>query len=103
MVLANAPRVSKNLRDNLRCIVYDPVGTKIMYDQLSKVVPATFVGWALSGVYSKMRYYRNDPGHFFCMHYDAPMTKPWPEQSFVVVLINLNEGYVGGMTSFHDM
>ena len=74
-----------------------------MYDQLSKVVPATFVGWALSGVYSKMRYYRNDPGHFFCMHYDAPMTKPWPEQSFVVVLINLNEGYVGGMTSFHDM
>ena len=30
------------------------------------------------------------------------MECPWPEMSFVVILINLNEGYEGGSTAFYD-
>jgi hypothetical protein len=71
-------------------------------DRLRPLVPATIAGWVYCGVYDKIRYYRNDVGNYFKLHFDAPIEKPWGEKSFYTCLINLNAGYEGGATAFVD-
>jgi hypothetical protein len=75
---------------------------EILHSRITQWVPATVSGWTFCGLYDKLRYYRNDVGNYFKMHFDAPIAKPWDEMSFYTVLINLSEGFVGGETAFHD-
>ncbi len=64
------------------------------------------VGWDPIGLNNQFRIYRYDgtKEHFFALHYDASYDKiPGVEQSFVTLLIYLNEGFEGGETSFQGV
>lgn len=60
-------------------------------------------GWTPIGLNPQFRVYRYDgeKQHFFALHYDASYDKiPGVEQSWVTLLIYLNEEFEGGETSF---
>lgn len=60
-------------------------------------------GWEPIGLNTQFRVYRynGEQEHFFSLHYDASYDKiPGVEQSWVTLLIYLNEDFEGGETSF---
>ncbi len=61
------------------------------------------VMWKPTGLNERFKVYRYDPEQYFAMHCDHPFVRNENEQSFVTVLIALNDSYTGGDTNFLAM
>ena len=55
------------------------------------------------GVNERLRFYRYDVGQQFEWHYDGHFERDNGERSFLTFMVYLNEGFVGGETSFADL
>lgn len=61
-------------------------------------------GWKAIGLNERFRVYKySDPSEFFALHYDGRYLRvPEIEESWITILIYLNDDFEGGETSFQD-
>jgi len=61
-------------------------------------------GWECIGLNERFKIYRySGPDQYFASHYDGSFERiPFVEQSWVTMLVYLNEDFEGGQTSFID-
>jgi len=72
---------------------------KIETDERLNIVP----GWKPIGLNERFRIYKYSKNQYFALHLDGSFERiPFVEQSWITLLIYLNENFVGGETSFQD-
>lgn len=75
----------------------------IWFDHWSETSPPDLKNWEIMRVNERFRFYRYGPNEQFAPHRDHPYCKTAREQTFLSVIIYLNEGFLGGETRFADL
>lgn len=96
-----AIRVSQ-LRNNQRVMFKSDPMAEVIWERLVDFVPTGFEGRTAIGVNEMFRFYRYDSGQQFDWHQDHAYERDNGELSCLTLLVYLNEGFVGGETSFDD-
>ncbi|CAG8623326.1 10043_t:CDS:1, partial [Paraglomus occultum] len=90
-----------DVRNNSRYIRDDPVLAESLWQRVRQFVPETWNGYTAAGLNERFRFLRYDPGEEFKAHLDGSYVRPdGSERSFLTLQLYLNEGFVGGETSF---
>ena len=89
-----------DIRNNDRVSFDDPELAADLFTRVRAHVPAELSGMRLCGANERLRCYRYGPGQRFAPHYDGAFVRDEREQSLVSFLVYLNQGFVGGETSF---
>lgn len=92
-------------RNNKRYTFDEPKFAELLWEQLSKDSRITdHNSWKPIGLNERFKVYKySDPNEFFAAHYDGRFLRvPEQEESFLTILIYLNEDFEGGETSFQD-
>ena len=89
------------VRNNDRLIFDDPTLAADWFRRAEPFLPARLGKWAVLGLNERFRFYRYDPGQRFKRHYDASFQRRLNEQSFLTLMVYLNDGYAGGETAFY--
>ena len=98
----SGPVMMKDYRDNLRVMVQDEATADLLFLRLAAFVPMTLDGMVAVGLNERFRYYKYQPGMYFQQHYDGAFFRNYSEYSKITLLVNLNQGYLGGETAFYD-
>ncbi|HAA56175.1 MAG TPA: oxidoreductase, 2OG-Fe(II) oxygenase [Myxococcales bacterium] len=93
----------EHLRNNARRIEDRPVLAQELWPALQPHVPDEYFGCRPNGLNERFRFYRYREGERFGWHADGAYRRPNGEESIYTLLIYLNEGYVGGETSFKEV
>lgn len=91
-------------RNNKRFTFDDRVLSSILWTHLKDDQRLNNPGWEVVGLNNRFRIYKySDPSEFFASHYDGRYLKvPEYEESWVTMLVYLNDDFEGGETSFQD-
>ena len=98
----------EDYRNSDRCIIDDDTFAQIIFERIKGMIPQTIEGmdrctWKLKGLNERMRILRYGEGNFFAEHRDGAHGRNINEQSFLTIMIYLNDGekdFVGGATNF---
>ncbi|CAG8547513.1 5878_t:CDS:1 [Ambispora leptoticha] len=94
-------RLITNVRNNYSHIRDDPVITNVLWKRIEQFVPAVWYDRPVVGLSERLRFLRYDPGQKFEAHCDGTYVRPdGSEKSCITFQLYLNEGFVGGETSF---
>lgn len=95
--------IREDIRNNSRFIIKDD-GTmgEELFEKVREYLPQELGGWKLKGLNEQVKIYKYTKGQQFKMHRDAPYVRNDNEQSFITMMVYLNEGFVGGDTFFMD-
>jgi predicted 2-oxoglutarate/Fe(II)-dependent dioxygenase YbiX len=95
------------VRNNKRCIIDDPVKAEELYQKCKHLIPQQAPnGWYAVGLNERLRFLKYNDGEYFAPHYDGTYVRDaragdlQGEKSFVTFQLYLNEGFVGGETTF---
>lgn len=102
-------------RKSLRCLIDDGAVASALFERLRPLLPATLPmsrgnvykaapgTWRLVGLNERLRFLRYDPGDYFKPHHDGVYCREaGDEQSFLTLLLYLNDGYRGGHTTLYN-
>ncbi|CAG8435560.1 5761_t:CDS:1 [Diversispora eburnea] len=98
-------KLMSNIRNNTRYMKDDKQLASMLWSRIKNLVPNT---WSKDkfpsvGLNERLRFLRYDPGEWFKPHQDGNYQQPdGSETSFVTLQLYLNEGFVGGETTFLD-
>jgi predicted 2-oxoglutarate/Fe(II)-dependent dioxygenase YbiX len=90
-----------DVRNNSRIIFDDAELAANWFQRAQPFLPQRQGQWALLGLNERFRFYRYDIGESFKRHYDASFQRRYGEQSFLTLMVYLNDGYTGGTTAFY--
>jgi predicted 2-oxoglutarate/Fe(II)-dependent dioxygenase YbiX len=93
--------IRKDVRDNTRVILDDPVLAADWFQRALPYLPAQLGPWTPVGLNERFRFYRYDPGQSFKRHYDGSYRRLNREESLLTFMVYLNEDYTGGTTDFY--
>lgn len=103
--LVSSPRgqvLRKDLRNNERVMLQNEEIAAWLWERASDFVPYQYDDRSAIGVNEMLRFYRYDPGQQFNWHQDFPFERDNGEQSYLTLIIYLNDDFEGGETSFED-
>lgn len=103
--LVSSPRgqvLRKDLRNNERVMFQNEEIAAWLWERASDFVPYQYDDRSAIGVNEMLRFYRYDPGQQFNWHQDFPFERDNGEQSYLTLIIYLNDDFEGGETSFED-
>lgn len=91
-------------RNNKRATFDQPELAKELWERLKNDSRLLKEGWKAIGLNERFRVYKySDPKEFFALHYDGRFLRTIAfEESWVTILVYLNDNFEGGETSFHD-
>lgn len=92
-----------NVRNSTRYMRDDRQLSFMLWSRIKHLVPATWGEDKLPsvGLNERLRFLRYDPGEKFKPHFDGEYQRPdGSETSYVTIQLYLNEGFVGGETTF---
>ncbi len=92
----------KDVRNNSRVMVDDPVLAQLVWDRAAPYVPGMLARHRAIGVNERFRFYRYDVGQTFRWHRDGYFERPNRERSRLTLMIYLNDDFEGGHTRFED-
>ena len=101
-----------DVRNNERVMLDDPVLAGLLFERLRSRVPASLelpAGsgnvsiWRAVGANERLRFYRYGPGQRFAPHHDGAFVRDVCEQSFITLMVYLNDRFEGGETRFLDL
>ena len=95
------PKMMTNVRNNDRVNLADPELATTMWSRIASVLPLIDNQMA-TGVDSRLRFYRYEPGQEFKRHKDGVVTNENGDVSKLSYLIYLNDDFDGGATTFRD-
>lgn len=98
---AFGPMLRRDVRNNERVMVDDPDLAAAWFARAEPFLPRELGRWELVGLNERFRYYRYDRGQTFRRHYDGSYFRPNGEQSFLTLMVYLNDEYTGGETRFY--
>lgn len=101
----NQQVLSVSTRSSARCVIDSPAIAAELWARIRAALPAKyFVGpWRASCLNERLRFLRYSRGDFFRPHFDGCFrNERTGEVSQVTVMLYLNEGFVGGETTFPD-
>jgi predicted 2-oxoglutarate/Fe(II)-dependent dioxygenase YbiX len=94
-------------RRSSRCILDSVEQASEIWKRIKEHIPVTwnFRGeqWNVVGLNERLRYLRYSPGDFFSPHFDGCYKRENGEQSFITLMLYLNEDFEGGATTFLDI
>lgn len=90
------------LRNNDRVMFKSREIADWLWERASDFVPNEFEGRSAVGINELIRFYRYESGQQFNWHQDFPFERDNGEQSYLTLLIYLNDDFTGGETSFDD-
>jgi len=98
------PVIRLEYRHNDRVIFEDLELANALWDKLESDKRLVNPGWQPIGLNERFRVYRySGDDQYFAAHYDGHFERvPFQEQSWVTLLVYLNEGFAGGVTRFQD-
>jgi len=101
---ASGPILRLKYRHNDRVTFDDQGLAGVLWEKIKDDPRLTNPGWKLIGLNERFRVYRySGPDQYFAQHFDGSYERiPLVEQSWVTLLIYLNEEFDGGETSFID-
>ncbi|KAK7485701.1 hypothetical protein BaRGS_00023002 [Batillaria attramentaria] len=82
------------------CIIDSPEEANKLWQRIRAYVPTRWMGCPVKGLNERLRFLRYDAGQFFKPHMDAQYVAESGKQSYITLLIYLNEGFEGGHTIF---
>ena len=88
------------VRNNDRLIWDDPELAERWWQRAAALIPAAFGRWHASGLNERFRFYRYRPGQRFAAHYDGSYQRNRDENSWLTLLVYLNDDFAGGTTRF---
>jgi predicted 2-oxoglutarate/Fe(II)-dependent dioxygenase YbiX len=95
--------IREDIRNNDRVIVKDGgVIADELFEKVRDELPEVIGQWQLKGLNEQVKIYKYTKGQQFKMHRDAPYVRHDNEQSFLTMMVYLNEGFEGGDTFFLD-
>ncbi|MCA9175789.1 MAG: 2OG-Fe(II) oxygenase [Planctomycetales bacterium] len=103
--LLTSPRgnvLRKDIRSNERVMFCNDEIADWLWQRARDFVPREFDGRPAVGVNELLRFYRYEPGQQFDWHQDFPYERDNGEQSYLTLLVYLNDDFDGGETSFDD-
>jgi predicted 2-oxoglutarate/Fe(II)-dependent dioxygenase YbiX len=96
------PVLDKDVRDNARVMVDDPVLAAELWARAAPFIPQRLGPWQAVGFNERFRYYRYDAGQQFAPHFDGAFVRGPEEESKLTFMVYLNQGFTGGQTRFYD-
>lgn len=97
----SGPKMMTNVRNNDRVNLEDPELAATMWSRIASVLPL-IDNQTATGVDSKLRFYRYEPGQEFKRHKDGAVTNANGCVSKLSYLVYLNDDFDGGATTFRD-
>tara|TARA_Y100000310_G_scaffold150201_1_gene149614 strand:+ start:18782 stop:19324 length:543 start_codon:yes stop_codon:yes gene_type:complete len=93
-----------NYRNNEKAVFIDPELAAFLWEKLKDDPRLNNPGWKLVDLNEQFRVYKySNPEQFFALHKDGAYQRiPLVEESWVTLLVYLNEDFEGGETSFID-
>lgn len=91
-----------DVRNNERAMFDDVDAARALFARMRERLPATMEGRALVGLNERLRAYRYRPGQYFAPHFDGCFRRDAREESFLTVIVSLNDDFDGGETGFDD-
>lgn len=92
--------VVKSVRNNDRIIWDDPALAELWWKRCEEHLPVSFGNWQRQGLNERFRFYRYTPGQTFKKHRDGSFQRRKGEESWMTLMVYLNDGYSGGRTRF---
>jgi len=89
-----------DIRNNTRVMFDDFELARELFARLRAHVPSEMFGRKVSGTNERFRVYRYDVGECFRAHYDGAFIRNENEQSYLTLMVYLNEDFEGGETRF---
>jgi hypothetical protein len=90
-------------RKSGRCIIDSHLFAQELLNRIQHILPSTFMERKITRINERMRFLRYDQGDYFKPHYDGSYTTPdGKHRTLITVQIYLNEGFIGGETTFLD-
>jgi predicted 2-oxoglutarate/Fe(II)-dependent dioxygenase YbiX len=103
--LVSSPRgqvLRKDVRNNERVMFQNEEIAEWLWERARDFILQSYDDRAAVGVNEMLRFYRYDPGQQFNWHQDFPYERDNGEQSYLTLIIYLNDDFKGGETSFED-
>lgn len=94
--------IRKDIRNNDRVVLDLPDRAVALWLRASDFVRHNYQGRKAIGLNERFRFYRYEVNQRFDWHRDSCFERPNGERSLITVLIYLNQGFVGGETSFNE-
>ena len=94
--------MNKEVRDNSRLIQDDPALEALLWERFAPFLSPRLGDWRVVGLNERFRYYRYDPGQKFASHRDGAFRRPNGEQSWLTLMVYLNDDFSGGETKFYE-
>lgn len=91
-----------DIRNNQRVLHRDEGIAELIWERACDLVPTEYEGHHACGINELIRFYRYDAGQQFEWHQDFPFERDNGEQSYLTLMIYLNDDFEGGETSFDD-
>lgn len=98
---AAGQKMMQNIRNNQRSQFESPVWIRLLWQRLSTASLPQLDGQVARGLPKELRFYKYSPGQRFKMHKDGSWTEAGLS-SKLTLLVYLNEGFLGGDTTFKD-
>jgi hypothetical protein len=92
--------IVKDVRNNDRIIWDDPGLAQAWWQRCEEHLPASFGKWQRFGLNERFRFYRYTAGQTFKKHRDGSFQRQKGEESWLTLMVYLNEEYSGGRTRF---
>ncbi len=93
-------RMVPEVRNNTRVMIDDVTRALDLWDRVRPWIPARRLQFRAVGLNERFRFYRYAPGQYFRWHHDGAFVRDDGEQSFLTLMIYLDDGFEGGSTDF---
>jgi len=97
---ASGPERREDVRNNARVLLDDQNKADELWQRIAIDVPGVVKDWTPVGLNERMRLYRYDVGEKFRWHGDGVHRRDNGQQSFLTLLVYLNDDFTGGETAF---
>jgi hypothetical protein len=94
------PRIRTETRNNERVLFEDSALAAPLFSRVAGQAPKSVHGMELVGANELIRCYRYKAGMRFAPHADGAFVPSEREQSWYTLLVYLNQGFIGGHTTF---
>ena len=92
--------IAPDVRNNDRLIWDDPVLAADWWQRAREFMPPKFGRWQSLGLNERFRFYRYRAGQRFAQHHDGSYQRSTDENSWLTLMVYLNDDYSGGTTRF---
>jgi len=88
-------------RSSQRCIIDSKSKADLIWSRIKPFIPKTWEGYAVIGPNERLRILKYHQGDYFKQHLDGVyMTPDESQKSYITIQLYLNEGFLGGNTTF---